>query len=620
MHNFNIIRELGAGAAGKVFLAKEKSSGEHFALKEISIESNDVLKHTELEIENMKKLNHPFIVRYHSSFQSRAHSSNSKLYIVMEYIDGGDLASLIKSRKKRNKYLSEDVILKIFIQIVVAIQYIHSQKVVHRDLKPQNIFMTKLDVVKIGDFGVSKQLNQTNSLCETKVGTPYYLSPEIWNNEPYGSKSDIWSLGCILQELCTLSKPFEATNINQLLVAIFTPGHLKPIGKRYSSELQDLVTAMLSQEPDDRPSADDILNMPFIKEKICLLVAENEKKLQTVRRLSTLATQNSSKQSNRNAAISNSKSDGRLPYHDNPIKQLSQLPRLQPILQAHNSQQQQRLSNQLSCDLPLNQPNSYNNNNNNNQQNQKSRGSSPYSLTPTPPKKKKKSNSKKKKKSFDVISLSTELPLPDKCLPAWAMRAQRKVRSQGAPRVSFTTCGDDGIAYLSSDDVENENINPRVKLNRNRSKSLYKFENSESEYEENDKENSGIRSSGLKTIDNIDDDEISEIGNNDEKNQVDIEEDDEDEFKNDNENDNDNVADFENDDDEDDAEIDDQDVYIDENEEDEDADVDANAEEEEEAENEDNEWEELRRSTNVLHSLTLKRGEGNPIIDFKRTI
>ncbi|KAK8866250.1 hypothetical protein M9Y10_009209 [Tritrichomonas musculus] len=593
MNNYQIIKELGSGAAGKVYLAKEKSTGDHFAIKEISIESNDVLKHTELEIDNMKRLNHPFIVRYHSSFQSRAHSSNSKLYIVMEYIDGGDLASLIKSKKKHGRRIPEDTILKIFIQIVVAIQYIHSQKVVHRDLKPQNIFMTKLDVVKIGDFGVSKQLNQTNSLCETKVGTPYYLSPEIWNNEPYGSKSDIWSLGCILQELCTLSKPFEATNINQLLVAIFTPGHLKPIGKSYSPELQDLVTSMLAQEPADRPSADDILNIPFIKEKICLLVAENEKKLRTVRRLSN---QNSGKQSNHNISISGSKSDGRLPYHDNPIKQLSQLPRLQPILQAHNSLQQQRIqSNQFSSEVP------FNSNNGNNQQPRTS------SLSPTPPKKKKKRSLKKKKKPIDLISLSTELPLPDKSLPAWAMRAQRKVRSQGAVRVNFPSGGEDEN-YLSND--ESEMVNPRIKLNRSRSKSSYKFESTDNEY---DRKQSGkkMNSIGLKTINNAEDEEDAD-------DDIQIED-----IENDNENDVGIENDIEYEDEDENIEAE---VYLDGDvEEDEDADDVEDTDiidndNEEEAENEDNEWEELRRSTNVLHSLTLRRGDSNPFVDFKRTI
>ena len=274
MINYKIIRELGSGAAGKVYLCKDQSSSEFFAIKEINIENRDILNRTMIEVENMKKLDHPYIVKYHTSFQA-----DHKLYIVMEYIDGGDLMTYISERK--NHYLAEDQILKIFIQIVIALKYIHSHKILHRDLKPQNIFITRVGVVKIGDFGVSKCVNNTDSLCETKVGTPYYLSPEIWNNEPYGNKTDIWSLGCILYELCALRKPFLAANLNQLLVAVFS-GKVDPISQRYSQDLRDLVMSMLNQNPDLRPSADQILAMGFIKARLKNLITENENQLKTV--------------------------------------------------------------------------------------------------------------------------------------------------------------------------------------------------------------------------------------------------------------------------------------------------------------------------------------------------
>ncbi|OHT11129.1 CAMK family protein kinase [Tritrichomonas foetus] len=274
MIGYQIIKTLGSGAAGKVYLAKDKATNEQFAIKEIDIESKDALNHTLKEIENMKKLQHPYIVRYHKSFQE-----NNKLYILMEYIDGGDLASFITDRK--NRFLTEDVILKIFIQITVALRYIHEHKIVHRDLKPQNIFMTRVGVVKVGDFGVSRALETTNELMETKVGTPYYLSPEIWNNEPYNSQTDIWSLGCILYELCALKKPFKASNINQLIVAIFNGGY-EPLTTRYTEDLRKLVNAMLEQDPKVRPTAADILAIPFITARMQAMVKENESQLNSV--------------------------------------------------------------------------------------------------------------------------------------------------------------------------------------------------------------------------------------------------------------------------------------------------------------------------------------------------
>ena len=274
MNSYQIIKKLGTGAAGKVYLAKDKSSNQQYALKEIDVDSKDILNQTLKEIETMKKLQHPYIVRYYKSFQE-----NNKLYILMEYIDGGDLSTFIADRK--NRYMTEDAILKIFIQITVALRYIHERRIVHRDLKPQNIFLTRVGVVKIGDFGVSKALENTSQLLESKVGTPYYLSPEIWNNDPYNSQTDIWSLGCILYELCMLKKPFKASNINQLIVQIFGAGYEK-IPDRYSDDLRNLVASMLEQDPKCRPTAANILTIPFITQRMEAMVLENENQLQNV--------------------------------------------------------------------------------------------------------------------------------------------------------------------------------------------------------------------------------------------------------------------------------------------------------------------------------------------------
>lgn len=518
MYNYQIIKELGTGSAGRVFLAKDKTATQHYAIKEISTESSDLLKSTLLEIENMKKLTHPFIVRYHSSFSTKTHSSNdsSKLYIVMEYVDNGDLATFISNRKKRNKYLSEDEVLRIFVQIVIALQYIHSQNVVHRDLKPQNIFLTKLGLVKIGDFGVSKQLNKTSSLCQTKVGTPYYLSPEIWNNEPYGNKSDIWSLGCILHELCTLNKAFQATNINQLIVAVFTPGSVKPIGNRYSLELQNLVTMMLSQDPKMRPAADDILNIPFIQDRIRQLADDNEKKLRTNRRIPTSPSYPS---------VSSSPSIMKTISCENPFQQISQLPRLRPIFSSPSSSNEQ--------------------------------------MAPAP-KKKKKVVKKKKKTTIPLITSTTELPLPHKTLPAWAIRAKNKVQSEDQSKRFRTSAPIEIVMNAENDDEDASEDNE----DRNTS-------NITDEYEYDGRSNEQLN--GLVTIDYGESDEIFQQNDNEDQNQID-----------------------EN------AVVDEEEIE--------------NEETFEQAENEID-WEELRQSTNVLFSLTMKKdGEDEKVVDLQRTI
>jgi NIMA (never in mitosis gene a)-related kinase len=106
--------------------------------------------------------------------------------------------------------------LDIFTQCCLALKHIHDRKIVHRDIKAQNIFLTKNKIVKLGDFGIAKVLNNTMQLCRSMVGTPYYLSPEIINNKPYSFKSDIWSMGAMLYELCALKPPFDGSSIPML--------------------------------------------------------------------------------------------------------------------------------------------------------------------------------------------------------------------------------------------------------------------------------------------------------------------------------------------------------------------------------------------------------------------
>lgn len=160
----------------------------------------------------MGKLTHPFIVRYQESF-----IEDNTLNIVMEYCDNGDLANFLKMQNK--KPLKEDKIWRLFIEICVGLEYIHKNKILHRDIKTLNIFMNKNEEIKIGDLGVAKMLT-SNEFAQTMVGTPFYLSPELCEEKPYNEKSDIWAMGCLLYELCTFRHPFEAQNQASLILKI----------------------------------------------------------------------------------------------------------------------------------------------------------------------------------------------------------------------------------------------------------------------------------------------------------------------------------------------------------------------------------------------------------------
>jgi NIMA (never in mitosis gene a)-related kinase len=133
------------------------------------------------------------------------HNGILRMYSAFE--SDGDLAIFLKHLKKKGEMLDEKVILSWFLMLVFGIQALHSKNVLHRDLKAANIFLTSKKLIKIGDFGISKVLDSTSA--KTFVGTPYYLSPEVCSNKKYDLRSDLWSLGCILYELCTLNVPLQ---------------------------------------------------------------------------------------------------------------------------------------------------------------------------------------------------------------------------------------------------------------------------------------------------------------------------------------------------------------------------------------------------------------------------
>jgi len=122
----------------------------------------------------------------------------------MEYADDGDLLNKIQEKQKSHENFSEEEVLNIFTQISLALKHSHDRKILHRDLKSANIFLSKGGTVKLGDFGVAGVIEHTKSKKDTQIGTPLYMSPEMLNDEKYDSKSDIWSLGVLLYEMCAL--------------------------------------------------------------------------------------------------------------------------------------------------------------------------------------------------------------------------------------------------------------------------------------------------------------------------------------------------------------------------------------------------------------------------------
>lgn len=158
-----------------------------------------------------------------------------------------------------------------FVQLCIALEYVHNRKILHRDIKSQNVFLTKNNTIKLGDFGISKVLENTNDCAMTVQGTPYYMSPEVCQNKPYTYKSDVWALGCILYELCTLKHAFCAENLLGLVFKIVQDKQ-DPIPSDYSEDLSKLVHTLLNKDDKERPQVIDILRMPFVQGHMKLFV------------------------------------------------------------------------------------------------------------------------------------------------------------------------------------------------------------------------------------------------------------------------------------------------------------------------------------------------------------
>jgi NIMA (never in mitosis gene a)-related kinase len=125
-------------------------------------------------------------------------------------VQGGDLDKLLKQLKQNGKTLDESLVLDWFVQLTNAVRYIHDRKILHRDLKTRNIFI-KDNNIKLGDFGISRILAGTSDYATTFTGTPYYMSPEVLKHDRYNTKSDIWSLGAVLYELCTSEHAYDGS-------------------------------------------------------------------------------------------------------------------------------------------------------------------------------------------------------------------------------------------------------------------------------------------------------------------------------------------------------------------------------------------------------------------------
>mmetsp|Transcript_75245 Transcript_75245/g.156730 ORF Transcript_75245/g.156730 Transcript_75245/m.156730 type:complete len:480 (-) Transcript_75245:197-1636(-) len=254
------IRVLGKGSFGKAYLVKNTIDDELCVVKQMETsmmtkkEKEEAVKEAML----LKRMDHKNIVRFQEVFMTR----KGRLCIVMDYADGGDVHMEIK---RRNGALLEEVkILEWFVQVCFALKHVHERKVLHRDLKTQNIFLMSTGQIKLGDFGIAKVLDATKDYAKSMVGTPYYLSPEIIEDRPYNFRSDIWSLGVVLYEMTTLKHPFDADSL-VLLASKILNDQYPPPDAMYTNELQSLIRCMLNKDARVRPLVKEIMAKYFLR-------------------------------------------------------------------------------------------------------------------------------------------------------------------------------------------------------------------------------------------------------------------------------------------------------------------------------------------------------------------
>ncbi|NXE66173.1 NEK11 kinase, partial [Calcarius ornatus] len=263
---YTIQRKLGNGSFGSVYLVNDKKAkqGEELkVLKEISVgnlKPNETVE-ANLEAQLLSKLDHPAIVKFYASFVER-----DSFCIITEYCEGGDLDCKIQEYRDSGKMFTQSQVIDWFIQLLLGVNYMHERRILHRDLKAKNIFL-KDNLLKIGDFGVSCLLMGSCDLATTFTGTPYYMSPEVLKHQGYNTKSDIWSLGCILYEMCCMNHAFTGQNFLSVVLKI-VEGETPSLPDRYPSKLNAVLCSMLSKNPSLRPAAAEILKSPYIDEQL----------------------------------------------------------------------------------------------------------------------------------------------------------------------------------------------------------------------------------------------------------------------------------------------------------------------------------------------------------------
>ncbi|XP_046390274.1 serine/threonine-protein kinase Nek1-like [Ischnura elegans] len=276
IEDYEVLGVIGTGSFGTCYKVRKKNTSHVFVWKAVDYGSMSEERKKLLvsEVNVLRELRHPNIVRY---FDRIIHKESTTIYIIMEWCEGGDLAALIGKCRRTHAYVAEAFVWKTLYQTSRALQACHGpgRPVLHRDIKPANLFLDAQFNIKLGDFGLARVLSSNDTkrddteecYAQTVVGTPFYMSPEVVKGSKYNRKSDIWSLGCVIYELCCLRPPFSNQNVKVLAQRI-KEGKFSRIPSHYSEDLHNIIVFMMTVDHDVRPSVDAILHHPSVVTRI----------------------------------------------------------------------------------------------------------------------------------------------------------------------------------------------------------------------------------------------------------------------------------------------------------------------------------------------------------------